>query len=993
MGFLDKLKPQPRWKHADPAIRLESLRDLDDPLELAVLAESDPDVRVRRAVVARIADPAVLGRVASGDTDPDLRERAADQLLGLASRRPDPDAAGDEHAVVALAAVRAIEDPRRLSTIAKSEATEAVRADALGRLSDERALSSIARHAKHEATALAALARLSDPADLLEVALNADHRDVALGAFDRAIAPGRDLAQLRSVEARTQQKAVAKRARALIQEIEDAEAARRAAEEERRRREAALIEAVGRLVDVADVAVARAELVRLTESWRGLSVMEQSTLDRFTDATAAAQENIVMRQREADEAIERARQRAEAIATRDALCARVETLGGDDALEQLVPIEEEWRSLLPLVGNGPEADRLAERFALAVAACRKRHELGAKLAETRASLDALVVEAEGLLSHDDAAAAATRWQALSREARGLTAVLHEAGALPDRAAEAAPDASVSPLDRLAAVGESFAARDAARDQAAAKVRQDVAGQLTRLTERTRRVVEAETVTLREGERLMRDIKMGLDAAMAHGSAREIDEAAAKLRTAQEQVAPRVRELREMDDWRRFANAQQQEQLIALAEAIVASLKQEEETGKPSDLAATARALRELHAKWHEVAEAPRQSAQRLWDRFRSATDFIRSRCEAYFAQLREARTASLERRAALVVEAEGLAVSTDWGKAAARFQELQTEWQQLGPAGRESGRDLAQRFRTASNTFFARRREDLTDRKKTWTENLAKKEALCARAEELVESTDWDAASSEIKRLQADWKTIGPVRRNKSEAIWNRFRTAADQFFERYHHRHEIALSSKLAEREALVVELESLVATEGLDTADLSARVQALRTTWNRSVPIPGGGIKPLADRWQTALAAAVLRQPDAFKGTDLDPTAVVQKMEKILARVEALVSSIPEARGGTSATELLAARLRSALASNAMGGRGGEEVKWRAAADTVKEAQTAWQRLAPVSAPETRALESRFREACRRVMDQARLHSGSGSGGGAPRRPPSRPTAAAAV
>ena len=53
MGFLDKLKPVPRWKHADPAVRLEAVRELDDPAELAGLAESDPDARVRRAADAK----------------------------------------------------------------------------------------------------------------------------------------------------------------------------------------------------------------------------------------------------------------------------------------------------------------------------------------------------------------------------------------------------------------------------------------------------------------------------------------------------------------------------------------------------------------------------------------------------------------------------------------------------------------------------------------------------------------------------------------------------------------------------------------------------------------------------------------------------------------------------------------------------------------------------------------------------------------------------
>ena len=93
---------------------------------------------------------------------------------------------------------------------------------------------------------------------------------------------------------------------------------------------------------------------------------------------------------------------------------------------------------------------------------------------------------------------------------------------------------------------------------------------------------------------------------------------------------------------------------------------------------------------------------------------------------------------------------------------------------REAGRDLGLRFRAAFNTFFARRREDLASRKKTWADNLAKKEALCQRAEVLAESTEWEAASAEMKRLQAEWKTIGPVRRSKSEVVWNRFRAAAD---------------------------------------------------------------------------------------------------------------------------------------------------------------------------------------------------------------------------
>jgi hypothetical protein len=979
MGLLDKLKPQPRWKHADPGVRLEAVRDLDDPIELATLAETDADARVRRAAICRLTDAAVLGRVAAGDADAETRDRAADRLVALATAADD----GEE----ALAAVRALTDPRRLSTIARGDGPEAIRVEALARTTDERALSGIARHAKHEAIAAAALERLADPDALVDVSLNGDHKDVALGALERILAASPDPALVKSIESRTQQRHVSRRARAWVQELEAAEAARRAADEERRRREAGLCEAVERVVDIADLAAARAELARLCSEWAAQAVADQAAVARFGAGVDAAEFTLTRREREAEEAAELARQRAEAIATGDALCARIESIDvgeGDNVLAQLDSYQEEWRSLASLVGEGPEAGRLSERFALAVAACRKRQEMGAMLAETRASLDALVAEAESLGSEDDLDAASARLQAVSREARGHATVLAGASRPAD-----------DQLTRIAAAAETLAQRraahEAAKAEAAARSQQARLAQITRLAERARRAAEAEAITLREGERLLRDIVAGLGEVT--DSTPEIADAVKALRALQEKVAPRVHELREMDEWRRFANAQRQEQLIAMAEAIVASLKSEEEAGRTSDLPATARALRELHAKWQEAPDAPRQSAQKLWDRFRGATDFIRSRCEPYFAKMREERQESLQKRAAMVEEVEALATSSDWGRAAARFQELQKAWQELGPAPREAVRELSQRFRAASNAFFARRREDLTTRKKAWAENMAKKEALCQRAEALAESMDWDAASNEMKRLQAEWKTIGAVRRNKSEEIWNRFRAAADTFFQRYHNRHQIALQGKLAERETMVASLEALAAaTNGDVPASLAEEVQKLRAAWNRSVPIPSAEVKVLVDRWEAALTGLIEKHGGAFKGTDLDPTAILTRMEKLIARVEGLVDASAEARPGLSPTEQLAARLRNALASNAMGGRASEDAKWRNAADVVKEAQASWLRLGPLTSDEARALENRFRAACRRVMDHVKRHGTHHHGGGAPSRRPPRQAVGAA-
>ena len=104
------------------------------------------------------------------------------------------------------------------------------------------------------------------------------------------------------------------------------------------------------------------------------------------------------------------------------------------------------------------------------------------------------------------------------------------------------------------------------------------------------------------------------------------------------------------------------------------------------------------------------------------------------------------------------------------MQALQAEWKTIGPVSRGQEKAVWERFRGACDRFFTRRQEDLKRRKDDWTANLTRKEALCAQAEALADSTEWDAAAAQLKQLQAEWKTIGPVRKSKSEVVWQRFR-------------------------------------------------------------------------------------------------------------------------------------------------------------------------------------------------------------------------------
>src|SRR6266542_2794713 len=156
MSFLDRFKPQPRWKHADPAARAAAVPEIPaDPEHRSViedLATGDDDVRVRAAAIARLDDVSLLARLARSERDEDLRRGITDRLVAIAIA----PAATDADAALAL---DGLDEPKQLSTIAKSSPHDTVRAAALGRIHDARALGSVARHAEDRQTARGAVGR------------------------------------------------------------------------------------------------------------------------------------------------------------------------------------------------------------------------------------------------------------------------------------------------------------------------------------------------------------------------------------------------------------------------------------------------------------------------------------------------------------------------------------------------------------------------------------------------------------------------------------------------------------------------------------------------------------------------------------------------------------------------------------------------------------------------------------------------------------------
>ena len=521
-----------------------------------------------------------------------------------------------------------------------------------------------------------------------------------------------------------------------------------------------------------------------------------------------------------------------------------------------------------------------------------------------------------------------------------------------------------PVARFAQADAQLAARETELREADARTRREALGRLQQLLGRVEGLAAKTDLTLKAADRALRDLRGALGAMPPLPTKQDHEQVLQRLKAAQGLLTTKAQELREADEWQRWANAGIQEQLCARMEALATV----------EDPEAVAREVHELQQQWRQAADVPRAQADALWRRFKTAHDVVWARCEKHFAEQAQVRAENLAKKVTLCERAEALAESTNWIQTAEELKQLQAEWKTIGPVSRGREKAIWDRFRTACDRFFTRRHEDLTQRKALWTTNLTRKEELCVRAEALAESRDWEPALAEIKQLQADWKTIGPVKKTKSEAIWQRFRGACDRFFAAYAQRHEVVRAERVAAREAICAELEALAAAPADAETPLVAALRSLRTRWQQEIAARGvdsDRARALDQRFAAAFAAVQAAQATALAGTELDPDTNRKQMESLVRKVEDLAAGLtgPQdeaADAGLSSATRLAAMLKEALAANTIGGKAADETRLRAAADDLRQAQTAWARLGPVPDEIRRGLTDCFNRASKRVADR---------------------------
>ncbi len=193
---------------------------------------------------------------------------------------------------------------------------------------------------------------------------------------------------------------------------------------------------------------------------------------------------------------------------------------------------------------------------------------------------------------------------------------------------------------------------------------------------------------------------------------------------------------------------------------------------------------DFQAQWKEIGYASRKSNAALYNRFRSACDvFFKTKAD-FFHAVKERYNENLKKKIELCEQAEALANEEKVNAAVETVQRLREEWKKVGSAGRRHSDEVWQRFTTACNAVFDRRKAENGDRRKEENANLEAKRDVIAKLKELPLDIDCKELLPQVRDLQEQWNAIGHVPFKVKDELRAEYREICDKIYGSLDERH-----------------------------------------------------------------------------------------------------------------------------------------------------------------------------------------------------------------
>ncbi len=325
-------------------------------------------------------------------------------------------------------------------------------------------------------------------------------------------------------------------------------------------------------------------------------------------------------------------------------------------------------------------------------------------------------------------------------------------------------------------------------------------------------------------------------------------------------------------------------------------KMKEMATSPDEANKTYKEFKALQTEWKEIGAVPPENSTEVWRNYQHVTeqyyDLLKLNFEARDYDFKK----NLETKTALCEKAEKLAEETDVVSAFHQLQELHNQYRETGPVAKELREEIWNRFKAASTVINKAHQQHFEALRAGEEENLKKKTELCEKVESVISepnngNSDWDKHSKEIIALQAEWKQIGFAPQKMNVKIFERFRSACDQFFTskaEYYKKLKATFAENADKKRAIIEKAKALSdSTEWRSTGD---KLIALQKEWKAIGAVPKKISNQLWEEFRAECDKFFEARNAATEGNVSEERENLEKKKDIIEQIKALAEEAGE-------------------------------------------------------------------------------------------------------
>lgn len=304
-------------------------------------------------------------------------------------------------------------------------------------------------------------------------------------------------------------------------------------------------------------------------------------------------------------------------------------------------------------------------------------------------------------------------------------------------------------------------------------------------------------------------------------------------------------------------------------------------------------LKKLQEEWKSIGPVHHQHNRTLWANYNALIDRYYDHRSIYFELKELDRKKNLEAKQDLCKQAEALDALENLNEAIKRLNELHEEYKHIGPVPKESQEETWQRFKAASDTIYAKRKDYIVHLKEELGENFDKKSVLADKVAEYAAFNsdnigEWNSKTKELLAIQKEWEAIGAMPKDQAKAVNKKFWGDFKAFF----HNKSAFFKTLDSQREENLKLKQALVdkAVELKDSEDweeTAKTFKSLQKEWKEIGPVPGKEREKIYKKFKAACDEFFNRKRGHSKDMESSYEDNLKKKEEICGSLEALIGA----------------------------------------------------------------------------------------------------------